>query len=884
MDKNFLSDFIKNKKISIPVFSALLIFILINLIYFSPSFKGDLVLNQGDVMNFKGAAKEIQTYRETTGKEALWTNSMFGGMPAYQISTYYASRSLNYVNQFFQLFLPQPAGMVFLYMIGFFILMLCLDINPWIGIVASLAFAFSSYFFIIIEAGHNTKAVAIAYAPPLIGGVLLLMRRKWIIGLICTSLFMALEIYANHPQITYYMFLLLGLILLTESIAIFREKRFMDLFKSIGMIAVALIIGVLPNVSSLWTTAEYGQYTTRGPSELSLNADGSQNKDRTGLPLDYATDWSYGTGESFTLLIPNFKGGASGYLADYINEKTTAKLDPNYTETVLQNNVYFGDQPFTSGPVYAGAIVIFLALLAMLVVKNNLKWALLGGIVFSIVLAWGKNYPGPTDWFFNHFPLYNKFRAVSMILVVAELCLPLLAALALQELWQKNISDNKSGDFQKSFLKSIYISSGILLFFLLICLAAPDSVNTFYSEKESPAAYEKMAQEQLLENARKEKPGISDVQLLSEIKPMLSQYSEGYRSFLPQLKIAREDIFKSDVQRSLLFIFLAALVLFLFAKKILPAPAMLGVLAVLLIIDLWQVNRRYLNNESYKEKNEEGEFVTSPADNFILNDKSAINYRVVSSAVNTFNNSSVSYFHKSVGGYHGAKLKRFQELREFYLDRELSVATQIADAGINDSIAAIYLNRSCPILNMLNTRYIITQKNINAEPYLNPAANSNAWVVGQVQWAPNADSEIVWTGKINTKTTAVINENKFKAQLKGWENISPTPAEIKLNSYEPNYLNYTFNSEKEQLVVFSEIWYPAGWQAYIDGNPAEHVCANYILRAMMIPKGSHKIEFKFEPKSYLIGEKISMAGMGLLYLVVMGGLIWNFRKSQKSAA
>lgn len=365
---------------------------------------------------------------------------------------------------------------------------------------------------------------------------------------------------------------------------------------------------------------------------------------------------------------------------------------------------------------------------------------------------------------------------------------------------------------------------------------------------------------------------------------MLSQYSEGYRSFLPQLKIAREDIFKSDVQRSLLFIFLAALVLFLFAKKILPAPAMLGVLAVLLIIDLWQVNRRYLNNESYKEKNEEGEFVTSPADNFILNDKSAINYRVVSSAVNTFNNSSVSYFHKSVGGYHGAKLKRFQELREFYLDRELSVATQIADAGINDSIAAIYLNRSCPILNMLNTRYIITQKNINAEPYLNPAANSNAWVVGQVQWAPNADSEIVWTGKINTKTTAVINENKFKAQLKGWENISPTPAEIKLNSYEPNYLNYTFKSEKEQLVVFSEIWYPAGWQAYIDGNPAEHVCANYILRAMMVPKGSHKIEFKFEPKSYLIGEKISMAGMGLLYLVVMGGLIWNFRKSQKSAA
>ncbi|MFN6038560.1 MAG: YfhO family protein [Bacteroidota bacterium] len=861
-------------KIAITVFISIAIFALINLIYFRHGLSGDKVLNQGDVMNFKGAAKEIQDFRADTGKEALWTNSMFGGMPAYQISVHYANRALGFINSTLQLFLPQPLGMVFLYMIGFFILMLCLKIDPWIGLICSLGFAFSSYFFIIIEAGHNTKAVAIAYAPPLLGGIMLILRQKWVLGFVLTTLFMGLEIYANHPQITYYMFLLFSLIIIVESIKIITRKHFLELTKSLALIVVALGIGVLPNISSLWTTAEYGKFTTRGPSELSIKEDGSKNNDKEGLPIDYATDWSYGVGESFTLLIPNFKGGATGSIADNVSDKALSDIDSNYYDNVTQSNIYFGDQPFTSGPVYAGAIILFLALSAFFLIKNPIKWALLAGLIFSLLLSWGRNFPELTDWFFQNFPLYNKFRAVSMLLVVAELVIPLLAALALNEIVHKENEityTNKNNFLNSNFKKAIVISSGVLLVFLTSAYVAPSLFNTFHSQKESVQEYEKSVKKELAEREKSKSPNMSDIAINQKINPQVMQYLEGYKKFLPELEKPRISIFRKDVARSLGFILVAAALIFLFADGKISRNIILPSLGILILIDMWMINSRYLNEDSYKDKNEETEFAQNPADNFILQDKSP-DFRVVSTAVNTFNNSTVSYFHKSIGGYHGAKLKRFQEIRDFHIDKELSIASQLADAGVGDSIATEYLNRTCPVLNMLNTRYVITQKNAGAKPFLNKSANGNAWSVNQIQWAPNADSEIVWTGKINSKVTAVINEKKYKDQLKGWENISSgEPAKINLNEYQPNYLNYSYESNKNQFLVFSEIWYPAGWNAYVDGVLTPHVCANYILRGMMVPSGKHKIEFKFEPKSYITGEKISFAGVMAYYFIIVGG-------------
>jgi hypothetical protein len=521
--------------------------------------------------------------------------------------------------------------------------------------------------------------------------------------------------------------------------------------------------------------------------------------------------------------------------------------------------------------------MIFLSITAFFFIKNPIKWALLIGLVFSLALSWGKNFPSLTQWFFENFPYYNKFRAVSMLLVVAELVIPLLAALALNQiiLNKKQPNENEKNPptpNQVNYKKSLFISSSIIGFILLVFLVAPRIFNTFHSEKESIAEYEKSVRAELAEKEKSENPKLTPYEIDQKINPQVRQYMAGYEKFLPELEKPRISVFKSDVLRSLGFILAAAIIIFLLINGTISINISLGALGLLILIDMWSVNTRYLNVDSYKEKNEEAEFIQSPADNYILNDKSALDFRVASTAVNTFNNSTVSYFHKSVGGYHGAKLKRFQELREFHLDKELSIATQVADAGLSDSIATEYLNRSCPVLNMLNTRYVITQKNIGEKPFLNKSSNGNAWSVSQIQWAPNADSEVVWTGSINSKVTAVINEKKFKNELKGWESVTPgEPANINLTEYQPNYLKYNFDSKKNQLVVFSEIWYPAGWNAYVDGQLTPHVCANYILRAMMIPSGKHEIEFKFEPNSYITGEKISFAGVCAYYLVIVGG-------------
>jgi hypothetical protein len=862
-----------NKKILIGSAAAIVIFILISLIYFKKGLGGDYVLSQGDVRNFKGAAKEIQDYRAATGEEALWTNSMFGGMPAYQISVMYANKALNFVNRLCQGFLPQPVGMVFLYFAGFFILLLCMKIDPWLAIVGAIAFGFSSYFFVIIEAGHNTKAVAIGYAPPLLGGIILLFRQKWLMGFVLTALFMGLEIYANHPQITYYLFLLVGIYLIVELIGFIREKKIKDYFKAAAIFMAAITIGVLPNVGNLWTTLEYGKYTTRGPSELTISYDGKKNETEKGLPMDYATDWSYGVSESFTLLIPNYKGGASEQIGQR-HPELLKDVNPQYYENISQSSLYYGDQPFTSGPVYAGAIIVLLSIAGLFIIRNRIKWVLLIGSVFALALSWGKNFPGLTEFFFDNFPAYNKFRAVSMLLVVVELVLPLLAVLTVQQI----LDDRKAGTLAvktKGKLSpaqlGVWISTGVLTLFLLLCLASPTLFNTFHSEQEEVSNYVDNVKKEL----KKQNPGISAAELNSQVK----QYEAGYIGYLAELEKPRISFFRADVGRTLFFVLAGAVLLLLALYTKTSKEIIIGGLGLLVLGDMWAVNWRYLNNESFVPKSADEQFDYRASDDYILKDNSALDFRVVSSAVNTFNNSTVSYYHKSIGGYHGAKLKRFQELREFHLDRELSIASQIADARLPDSVAATYLSR-IPVLNMLNTRYIITRNNVDSIPYQNKAANGNAWFVSSVKWAPNADSEIVWTGDINSKTTAVIN-SRFKEALKGAEGIAARFATIKLTEYKPNYLKYQFESESKQLIVFSEIYYPKGWNAYIDGNKSDYACANYVLRAMMVPAGKHLIEWKFEPQSYFTGEKISFAGVVIYYLAVLGGLAFYIFKWSK---
>lgn len=865
-----------NKRILIASAAAIAIFIAITCIYFRQGLSGKYVLSQSDVRQFKGAAKEIQDFRAANGEEALWTNSMFGGMPAYQISVLYANRALGIVNRTFQCFLPQPLGMAILYFIGFFILLLCLKIDPWLAIIGAIAYGFSSYFFIIIEVGHNTKAIAIGYAPALLGGVILLFRQKYLLGFIATTLFMGLELYANHPQITYYLFLLIGIYLLVEFFGFLKEKKIKEFFLAVAILLGAISIGTLPNIGNLWTTSEYGKFTTRGPSELTIKPDRSINKDKDGLPIDYATGWSYGVGESFTLLVPNWKGGADDYIGTKNSKLIPNEIDEQNRQQLEQSNMYFGDQPGTSGPVYVGCIVVLLSIVGMFVIRNRIKWALFIGSLLALMLSWGKNFEWFTQLFFDNVPYYNKFRSVSMLLVIVELALPLLAILALNQL----IIDNGTILKEKA-KKGVIIGVGSLFLFLLTCLIYPTLLNTFHSSNEETESYMVSVRSQLKQQIKKQEPTMPARQLEITAAKESEKYREGYEKFLSQLEQTRTSFFKSDVVRTLGIVFLGSVLLLIFVYTKIPKEIFILGIGTLILCDLWTVDLRYLNKDSYKLKDVEQKIAYANSDDYILNDKEAINYRVINTGANPFNNASISYYHKSIGGYHGAKLKRFQELREFYLDDELDIANQIANAGLPDSLSIYYLNNKTPILNMLNTRYIVTQKNYDSIPFLNKAANGNAWFVSKIKWAPNADSEVVWTGTINSKTTAVINE-KYKTQLVGNVVIAATWANIKLTNYKPNYLKYDFESKSKQLIVFSEMYYSAGWNAYVDGKITPHVCANFILRAMMIPEGKHLIEFKFEPVSYFTGEKISFIGVILWYLIVLCGLGFVIYQSVKT--
>ena len=847
-----------NFKQYLPHAIAVLAFAILTIIYFKPLFTGK-ELKQDDIARHKGMSKEIVDYRTKNNSEPLWTNSMFGGMPAYQISTLYPGNWIAKLDNAFKLFIPLPAGYLFLYCLGFFILLLCVNINPWLALVGGLAYGLSSYFIIILEAGHNSKANALGYLPALLGGILLLFKNRYWLGLSVTSLFTAMELNANHVQISYYGYILIGFIIFGYFINALKTKTIGLFVKAFSLFLISTFIGLLPNFGNISTTNEYGKFSTRGKSELTINSQlkNNDNNKTSGLDEDYATQWSYGIGETFTFLIPDFKGGPSNSIKS-ADASSLKKVNPEYREQVANSSSYFGNQPFTSGPVYLGAIIVFLALIGLFIIKNPIKWPIVIVTLLTITLAWGKNFMSLTDFFMHNIPGYNKFRAVSMILIVAELTIPLLAMLAINELFKiKNWNDKIKLNLIKAdlSLKKILITCLIIVGgFCLISYLLPDILNTFLADNED---------KQLIEQA------VSAGNPENQVKPYVAE-------LMPQLEIARKAIFKSDAFRSLIFILLAFGSLYLFYTNKIKKEMLITSLGIFILIDLWTVDARYLNDKSFITKEQNMQSITSKtaADDEILKD-SDINYRVLNLTVNTFNDAATSYYHKSIGGYHGAKLKKYAELIDFHIDNEIKSFYKDANKSFASDSAMKVLFGNLQILNMLNAKYfILPGGENNAEiPLKNPMVNGNAWLVEKIVSVENANEEIISLGKINTKKEAVSQENFIKSL--GLKLNYSAKGDIKLISYQPNNLVYQSETSAEEFAVFSEIYYPKGWNAYIDGQLKEHASVNYVLRGLAIPAGKHKIEFKFEPVTYTNGNNIATIGSILLIITIGTGLFLN---------
>ena len=792
-------------------------FALITLVYFFPVMQGKRV-KQHDIEMYKGMSKEIVDFRQETGEQSLWTNSMFGGMPAWNISVRQNSNLMSYVNKVFSLGLPNPIGAVFISMLGFFILLLVLECNIWVSFVGALAYGFTSYMFIIIGAGHNSKAMAMAYMAPVIAGILLTYKGKYLWGAVLTAIALALEISAGHLQITYYLLLIVVCIVIAELVDAIKEKKFPHFFKASGILVGVAILAILTCSTTLYANYEFGKETMRGAPVLKKNAE-NQTK---GLDRDYITQWSYGIGETWSLMIPNAKGGASGYIGN--DNSALEKCDARFRSTIAQQNAYWGDQPGTSGPVYVGAITCFLFILGLFVVKGKYKWVLLAATVLSILLSWGKNFMGFTDFFLDYIPGYNKFRAVSMTLVIAEVCMPLLAFLALAEIF-------KNPDLIKQNKRYLYISLGITGGLCLLFYAMPQTFFNFLSQNEA----------------------VQFQQLQNEGDSAL------YKAFAAQLETARVAIFKADAIRSFLYIYIAAIIILLTVSGKMNTKYMFPILALLVVVDMFTIDKRYLNNSNFIDKRKADKpFVMSDVDKQILQDND-LSYRVINLTVSTFNDASTSYFHKSVGGYHGAKLRRYQDVIDQYLSkRDLNF---------------------WKVLNMLNTRYIIYPSNNNKMASKNYDAFGNAWIASDIKWVTTPNDEIDAIADTDVKNVAIVND-EFK-DLVGDFKASPAEGKIQLIDYKPNELKYSFDSSKDELVVFSEIWTKKGWTMWIDGVVSPLFRADYILRSAIIPAGQHEIVMRYEPSVWRIGNAIQLVTSLLILMGFVAVCYFSIKSCKK---
>jgi len=816
----------------IPDMVAVVLFAVISFVYFYPAVTEGRILSQHDSVAGIGAGQESKEYMERTGERTRWTNSIFGGMPTYQMSpSYDSTEMLRGIENLYHLYLPTYVWYVFVMLLGFYILLRAFNFKVWMATLGAIIWAFSSYFFIIIAAGHIWKFITLAYIPPTIAGMVLCYRGKCLVGGLVTALFVALQIMSNHVQMSYYFLFVMLFMAIAYGVKAIQENALASFLKRTGVLVVAGLIGVCINLSNLYHTYEYSKESMRGKSELVK--ENSANQTSSGLERDYITQWSYGIGETFSLLVPNVKGGASVPLA--ANEKAMEKANPMYGSIYSQLGQYWGEQPGTSGPVYVGAFVMFLFILGLFIVKTPMKWALLAATVLSVFLSWGKNFMPFTDFFIDYVPMYDKFRAVSSILVIAEFTIPLLAMLALKEVVASPILIKER---KKDFLISFGLTGGLALLFAVM-------PKVFFSSYISTMEMNALQ-------------GIPANQLM----PLLANLEE-----------VRMSLFTSDAWRSFFIILIGTGLLWAYGMGKLKQNALIGALAVLCMVDMWDVNKRYLYDEQFVEKQVQTQgFQQTETDKLILQDE-ALDYRVLNLASNTFNENNTAYWHKSVGGYHAAKLRRYQEMIEEHISGEMQgLFKAVADAeGDMEKLNPLEF----PVLNMLNTRYFIFPlQGGQTAPLPNPFALGNAWFVNEVQYADNANEEIEAIHELNPKRTAIVDK-KFDSIVKSLP--ADSTATIELVAYEPNYLKYEVNSEKGGTVVFSEIYYP-GWQSTIDGEEVAHGRANYILRAMNVPAGKHVVEFKFDPKSLHTTETIAFIALGLLVLLAVVVICMSFRR------
>ncbi|KGL60382.1 MULTISPECIES: YfhO family protein [unclassified Polaribacter] len=801
----------KSKKL-LPYIIAIAIFIFASLTYFYPVLKGQKIA-QSDITQFRGMVKEINNFRADKNTEPYWTGASFSGMPAYQISAYYPNDFVRSIDRTFR-FLPRPADYTFLYFLSFFVLMLALKIEWRLAILGALSFGFSTYLIIIFGAGHNAKAHAIAYMPLVLAGVLWVFQKRYILGFLVTGFGLALEIYTNHPQMTYYLGFCLLILVVVEFINAIKEKLLPVFIKQSVVIIAAVLLGIGANSSRLMAMKEYGDYSTRGKSELTITPDGSVKEAAVGLDKAYITEYSYAKLETFNLFIPRFMGGGtveklenSSELYKVIETKLGKKGADYFTDQAL---TYWGDQTIVEAPAYIGAVIFFLFFLGLFLVKGRLKQWLLAATVFSILLSWGRNFEGLTNFFIDYVPLYNKFRAVSSIQVIAELCVPILGVLALKEFFSLKISSEEK---IKALKKSLYAFGGLIFIGFLLA----HSFSTF--------------------------EGIRDTTYLNIEK----EYN--IIGVLDAVIADRKAMLLIDVLRSLFLMLLTAGVLWMFLKSKLKQGIAILIIAVFVLFDLVSVDKKYVNKDDFKlSRKIEKPFIASNADKLILQDKT--HFRVGNFSVNPMNDGSTSYFHQSIGGYHAAKMMRYQELFEY----------QIAKNNMQ-------------VLNMLNTKYFIVDNDKGEkQAQQNPDANGNAWFVENVKVVNSANSELQILDSLNTKMIAVIDKSKLLDNV-NFNFEKDSTATIKLINYDVTELTYRTKTEKEQFVVFSEIYYKDGWNAYIDGKLTNHFRVNYVLRGMKIPAGEHEIEYKFEPKVIQQGGMISLFSYISIILVFV---VWFF--------
>ncbi|MEQ6123340.1 YfhO family protein [Pseudotenacibaculum sp. MALMAid0570] len=801
-----------NFKKFLPHLISLAVFVIAALLYFHPVLKGQK-MSQSDITQHIGMAKEVNDFRKATGEEPYWAESAFSGMPTYQIGTYFPNDYVNKLDGFLR-FLPRPADYLFLYFLGFYLLLIALKIDWKLSILGALAFGFSTYLIIIFGAGHNAKAHAIAYMPMVLAGVLWVFQKRYLIGFSVTSLAMALEIKASHPQMTYYLLFVILILGIVELIDAIKKKKIPLFVTQSATLIIAMIVAVGVNATRLMATKEYADYSTRGKTELTINPDGTPKEITNGLSRDYITQYSYGIDETFNLLVPRYMGGGTyetlgedSYTYEFVESIAGPQQAKGFVERIL---TYWGDQPYVEAPAYIGAVIFFFFFLGVFLVRGKLKYWLVSATIFSIAMSWGKNF-FLTDLFIDYMPLYNKFRAVSSFQVVAELCVPLLGILAIKEFFFSKVDNSQKIEALK---KALYVTGGLVIVGLLYALG----FSTF--------------------------EGIRD-----------ANYAQ-YEGLIDAVIADRKSLLYSDSFRTIVLIGISFGLCWLYIKKKIDYTKTIIALVALTVFDLVQVNLRYVNAEDFTlARKVDKPFVKSPADIEIEKDKT--HYRVANFTTDPFQDGRTSYYHKSIGGYHAAKMGRYQDLIEFQMAKN---------------------NRE--VLNMLNIKYFIFPAQGGKEQVqINPEANGNAWFVDSIKTVNSADEEIIALDSLKTKTEATIDINGLKEKF-DFKIKTDSIASIKITEYALNHLKYESNTTSDQFAVFSEIYYKDGWNAYIDGELESHYRVNYVLRGLKVPAGEHTIEFKFEPKVIQTGSTISLVSYFLLLLIPLGWFFIDKRKTK----